>query len=65
MVMTANLRRFMLTLHIIFAVGWLGAVAGFLALAIVGLTSHDGQTIQSVYMSMGVITRFIIVPFCR
>jgi uncharacterized membrane protein len=60
--MTANLRRFMLTLHIIFAVGWLGAVAGFLILAIVGLTSRDGQTVQSVYLSMGVITRFIIVP---
>jgi hypothetical protein len=62
MVMTPSLRRFMLTLHIIFAVGWLGAVAGFLALAIVGLISDDEQMVQSVYLSMGVITRFIIVP---
>ena len=33
------LRRFVLTAHVTFAVGWLGAVAGFLALAIVGLRS--------------------------
>ncbi len=60
--MTPGLRRFVLTLHIIFAVGWLGAVAGFLALAIVGLNSHDDQMVQSVFLSMGVITRFVIVP---
>jgi hypothetical protein len=62
MVLTPGLRRFMLTLHIIFAVGWLGAVAGFWALAVVGMTSHDDQTVRSVYISMNVITRFIIVP---
>lgn len=62
MVMTPGLRKFMLTLHIIFAVGWLGAVAGFLILAIVGLTSHDEQMVRSVYLSMGLITRFAIVP---
>ena len=39
--MTPLLRKFVLTAHITFAVGWLGAVAGFLALAIAGLTSQD------------------------
>jgi hypothetical protein len=62
MVMTPGLRKFMLTLHIIFAVGWLGAVAGFLVLAVAGLTSHEEQTVLSVYLSMGLITRFVIVP---
>lgn len=62
MVMTPSLRKFMLTLHIIFAVGWLGAVAGFLVLAIVGLTSYDEQMVRSVYLSMGLIARFAIVP---
>ena len=62
MVLTPSLRKFMLTLHIIFAVGWLGAVAGFLVLAIVGLTSHDEQMVRSVYLSMGLLTRFVIVP---
>src|SRR5687768_15821910 len=50
MVMTPGLRKFMLTLHIIFAVGWLGAVAGFLVLAIAGLISDDEQMVQSVYL---------------
>lgn len=62
MVLTPGLRKFTLTLHIIFALSWLGAVVGFLVLAIVGLNSHDAQTVQSVYLSMGIITRFIIVP---
>jgi uncharacterized membrane protein len=60
--MTAGLRKFMLTLHIIFAVGWLGTVAGFLVLAIVGLTTQDAQTLRSAYQSMGLMTRFMIVP---
>lgn len=62
MVMTPGLRKLMLALHIIFAVGWLGAVACFLVLAIVGLNSQDARTVQSVYLSMGMVTRYIIVP---
>ncbi len=34
--MTPIVRKFALTAHITFSVGWLGAVAGFLALAIAG-----------------------------
>jgi len=50
------------TAHVIFTVGWLGAVAGFLALAIVGLTDSDTQTVRAVYIAMESITRFVIVP---
>ncbi len=39
--MTPGLRKFVLTAHIVFSVGWIGAVAAFLALAIVGLTSRS------------------------
>ena len=60
--MTRGLRKFVLTLHITFAVGWLGAAAGFLALAIAGLTSQDAQTLRAVYLGMELITRFVIVP---
>jgi hypothetical protein len=41
MTMTPGLRKLALTAHIVSSVGWLGAVAGFLALAIAGLTSQD------------------------
>ena len=52
----------MLTAHITFAVGWLGAVAGFLALSIAGLISQDAQTVRAAYLAMELITRFVIVP---
>jgi uncharacterized membrane protein len=60
--MTPRLRKFVLTAHITFSVGWLGAVAGFLVLAIAGLTSHDVETARGVYLAMDLLYRFIIVP---
>jgi hypothetical protein len=62
MILTPALRKFMLTAHVTFAVGWLGAVAGFLVLAIAGLTSQDIQTVRSAYLAMDLIARFVIVP---
>ncbi len=62
MPLTPPLRKAVLTAHITFAVGWLGAVAGFLALAIAGLISPDAQTVRSAYLAMGMIARFVIVP---
>jgi len=62
MIMTPSLRKFVLTAHITFAVGWLGAVTGFLALAIAGLTSQDAQMVRSAYLAMELIARFVIVP---
>ena len=60
--MSPGLRKFVRTAHITFTVGWLGAVAGFLALAITGLTSQDAQIVRVVYPAMELITRFVIVP---
>lgn len=57
-----NLRKFIRTVHVTVTVGWLGAVAGFLALAIVGLNSQDEKLVSAVYLSMDVITRYVIVP---
>jgi hypothetical protein len=60
--MRPNVRKFVRTAHVIFTVGWLGAVAGFLALAIAGLTSQDAQLVRGSYLAMDLITRFVIVP---
>ena len=60
--MSPRLRKFVLTAHVTFAVGWLGAVAAFLVLAIAGLTSQDAQMVRSAYLAMELITRFVIVP---
>jgi hypothetical protein len=43
-------------------VGWLGAVAGFLALAVAGLTSQDAQTVRAAYVTMELTGWFVLVP---
>ena len=60
--MTPGLRKFALTAHVVSSVGWLGAVAAFLALAVVGLTSQDGETVRAVYVAAEPITWFVLVP---
>ena len=62
MIMKPRLRKFALIIHIISSVGWLGAVAGFLALAVAGLTSRDVQTVRSMYISMELSGWYVIVP---
>jgi hypothetical protein len=62
MTIRPGLRKFIRTAHVVFTVGWLGAVAGFLALAIAGLTSRDSQIVSAAYVAMDLITRFVIVP---
>lgn len=62
MTMTPGLRKFALTAHITFSVGWLGAVAGFLALAVAGLTSQDAQMVRAAYFAMELTAWFVIVP---
>ena len=62
MIMTPHLRKFVLTAHITFSVGWLGAVVPYLALAITGLTSHDDQMVRAAYLSMELIGWLVIVP---
>ena len=60
--MTPGLRKFALTAHVTSSVGWLGAVAVFLALAVAGLVSQDVQTVRAVYLAMELTTWFVIVP---
>lgn len=60
--MTPGWRKLTLTVHVTSSVGWVGAVASFLVLAIAGVTSRDAQTVGSVYVAMDLLTRFVIVP---
>jgi hypothetical protein len=62
--MTPRLSKFVFTSHITFSIGWLGAVAVFLALAITGLTSQNFQLARSAYLAMELSGWYIIVPFC-
>ena len=60
--MTPGLRKFALTAHVTFSVGWLGAVVAYLALAIACLTSRDAQAVRSGYLAMELTGWFVIVP---
>ncbi len=62
--MTPTLRKLTLTAHVIFSIGWIGAVAAFLVLSIAGLTSQSPETVRGVYTSMDLISRFVIIPMC-
>jgi hypothetical protein len=62
MTMTPRLRKLALTAHVASSVGWLGAVAAFLGLAIVGLTSQDAQTVRGAYLVMEPAAWFVLVP---
>ena len=62
MVMTPRLRKFALAVHIAVAVGWIGAVAGYIALDVAAATSEDAQTLRGAYLAMELIAWYVIVP---
>lgn len=62
MTVSPRLRKFALTSHIASSVGLLGAIAGFLALAVAGLTSQDVQIVRAAYLAMELIAWFVVVP---
>lgn len=62
MAMTPVVRKCALTIHVSSSVGWVGAVAAFLALAIAGVGSQDTQIVRAAYVAMHLITWFVIVP---
>lgn len=62
MIMTPGLRKFALTAHVTSSVGTLGAVAGFLALAIAGLASKDSQMVRAAYLAMELTAWYVILP---
>ena len=61
--MNPRVSKLLLTTHITFSVGWIGTIAAFLALSIVGLIGND-LTVGACYIAMEVVAWFIIVPFC-
>ena len=62
MVMTPGLRKFMLSVHITFSVGWIGAVAAYLALDATAATGQDALTLRAAYLAMNMTARLVIVP---
>ena len=57
-----RLRKFVPTAHVVSSVGWIGAVAVFLALGVAGLTSQDAQVVRAVYLAMEPAGWSVLVP---
>jgi hypothetical protein len=62
--MPPQVRKLALTAHVVTSVGWLGAVAAFLVLAVAGRTSEDPETVRSTYIAAELTTSFVILPLC-
>jgi hypothetical protein len=62
MIMTGGLRKVALAAHITLSVGWIGAVAGYIALDVAAATSQDAQTLRAAYLGMELIAWYVIVP---
>ena len=62
MIMNPGTRKLALTAHVTTSVGWMGAVAAFLALSIAGMASDSVDVVRSAYVAMNVIGAAIIVP---
>jgi hypothetical protein len=62
MAMPPRLRKLALTAHVVSSVGWLGSVAVFLVLALVGIANQDAQRVRGAYLAMEVTGWYVIVP---
>jgi hypothetical protein len=60
--MTPGLRKLVLTVHLASSVGWIGAVAAYLALGILAVTSRDVLSIRAAWIGMEVIGWSVLVP---
>jgi hypothetical protein len=62
MTLPPRIRKLALTGHVTVSVGWLGALAVFLAHAIASLVSRDEQIVRAASIAMGLTAWFVILP---
>lgn len=60
--MSPRLTKFALVVHLAPSVGWLGAIAAYLALDVTVATSQDAETLRAAYLAMRLIAYYVIVP---
>jgi hypothetical protein len=60
--LSPGVRKLNLTAHVTASVGWLGGVIGAFALALVGLTSGDVETVKAAYIALELIAWLVLVP---
>jgi hypothetical protein len=62
MTMTPGVRKLALMAHVACSVGWLGAVAGFLGVSVVGLSSQEAETVRGAYLVMEPAAWLVLIP---
>jgi hypothetical protein len=62
MTMTPGLRKFALTVHLSFSVGWIGAVVAYLGLGVAAVTSQEAQTMRAAWIALELTGWWVIVP---
>lgn len=62
MTLSPGFRKFVLTAHVATSVGFVGAVATFLVLAVAGFTAPDTRTVSAAYIANDVIAWYVILP---
>jgi len=62
MTLSPGLRKFALAAHLTFSVGWIGAVAAYIAFDVSAATSHHDEALRTAYLAMESIARSVIVP---
>jgi hypothetical protein len=60
--MTPGLRKFALSAHLAFSVGWIGAVIVYLAFGVAAATVRDDQTMRAAWIAMDLAGWYVIVP---
>lgn len=56
------LRKLVLSVHVASSVGWMGALAAYLALDVTVATSADAGVLRAAYVAMGLVAWYAIVP---
>jgi hypothetical protein len=62
MQMAPAIRRVALTLHVVCSVGWIGAAAAYLALAVAAGTSQEVLTVRAAWIVMQLTGWYVLVP---
>ena len=60
--MSPRIRKLALTAHVTASVGWLGAAAAYLPLAVAVMTYQDAQMVRAAYLAMELTVGWVIVP---
>ena len=62
MVMSRQLRRFALSVHLTCSVGWIGGVIAYLAMGITATRAPSPTTVRAMWLAMETVGWYVLVP---